>query len=128
MQIELTLLAGSYAVCRLSPKANIPPWAADSASLSSVTRTPEELSIVCEEDFVPDEVKAERGWRCFRVSGPLDFQLIGILAALTRSLAEAEISVFALSTYDTDYLLVRGEKVEAAVAALTASGHSVKRE
>ena len=91
----------------------------------SVTRTPDELSIVCSEASVPPTARAQRGWRALEVQGPLDFSLTGVLAALTAPLAQARISIFALSTYDTDYLLVPGEDLARACATLTAAGHTV---
>jgi hypothetical protein len=91
-----------------------------------VTRTDEELSIVLPEDSVPMDWKAERGWRCLKVLGPLDLGLVGILASLTSPLAEAGIPIFALSTYDTDYLLVHDADLARATGALSLSGHIVE--
>jgi hypothetical protein len=115
------LLSGSYAVCRLPADAPIPAWAF-AGDFSSVTRTGEELSIVCLESAVPAEVRCVRGWRCLRVAGTLDFALVGILSSLTVPLAEANVSVVAVSTFDTDYILVREEDRERALAALRRSG------
>ena len=117
--LTLGLLAERYAVCRLAPSPAVPGWLDWSAELVSVTATAEELSIVCPAGRVPEDVQAERDWRAFVVEGPLDFALVGILAKLSAALAEAEVSLFALSTYDTDYLLVREAKLEAATAALS---------
>lgn len=114
----LGLLAGAYAVCRLAPGAELPGWLDWSGALVSVTATAEELSIVCPAGLVPEDIRAERDWRTFKVEGPLDFALVGILAKLSGALADAGVSVFALSTYDTDYLLVRADKLEVATAAL----------
>lgn len=105
--LTLTLLAGELAVARLDAGQGVPGWVDWTDPLVSVTRTPEELSVVCADSRVPEGVQAERGWRAFKVEGPLDFALTGILARLTAPLAEANIPVFAVSTYDTDYLLVR---------------------
>lgn len=94
--------------------------------LVSVTRTDAELSIVCAESAVPATVEcAERGWRALRVAGPLDFNAIGVMARLTAPLAEAGISILALATFDTDYLLVRAPDLSRALAALRAAGHRV---
>jgi uncharacterized protein len=112
----LTVLPDRLAVCRLPADAPAPSWAA--GAFVSVTRTAEELSVVCAEENVPDGVTAERGWRCLKVEGPLDFALTGVLAELLVPLAKAEISVFALATYDTDHLLVREDRLEDALAAL----------
>lgn len=89
----------------------------------SITKTAEELSVLCEEKFVPQQIKQEPGWRCIKVNGPLDFGLTGILSSLAGALAKAGISIFAVSTYDTDYLLVKQENLELAVGALKDAGH-----
>jgi hypothetical protein len=122
---SLRVLPGRLAVCKLAPHADIPDWARF-GDLISITRTAAELSIVCAQPLVPKEVKAERDWRAFEVIGPLDFNLVGILAALASTLAEAGISIFALSTYDTDYLLVREVELERAASALVEAGHSLE--
>ncbi len=123
--MELELLPETFAVCRLPADADLPAWLG--GALQSVTRTPEELSIVCEAQRVPEPLQAERDWRCLRVSGTLAFHLTGILAALTAPLANAGISIFALSTFDTDYLLVTNDCLEEAVTALTVVGHTVRK-
>ena len=122
--LSLHLLPETLAVCRLEPDGPVPDWATG-GSFYSVTRTTDEVSIVCPERAVPEETKAERGWRLLQVEGPLDFAMTGVLARLTRPLAEAGVSVFALSTYDTDYLLVRDRDIASAVAALRTDGHRV---
>ena len=116
--LTLSLRPGLFAVCRLAPDQALPAWLDWSADLASVTRTADELSIVCPTDQVPDGVTAERDWRAFKVEGPLDFALIGILAELSGALAKAGVSLFALSTYDTDYLLVRSADLAGAADAL----------
>ena len=116
-KLTLLLLPGPYAVCRLPPDAPTPDWAY--GEFVSVTRTAEELSVVCEERGVPESVQCERGWRCFKVQGPLDFSLVGVLASLLAPLAEAGIPVFTVSTYDTDYILVREGDVERAAEAMS---------
>jgi hypothetical protein len=120
--LDLTILPESFAVSRLPASAPAPAWAG-AGHLQSVTRTSEELSVVCRAEAVPPEVASERGWRAIRVAGTLDFSLTGVLASLAAPLAEANLSIFALSTYDTDYVLVRDDGLERAVAALTAAGH-----
>ena len=120
--LELAILPESFAVSRLGASAPAPDWAG-SGPLQSVTRTGEELSVVCLAEAVPRDVAAERGWRAIRVRGTLDFSLTGVLASLTAPLAEARVSIFALSTYDTDYVLVKAEALDRAVEALTAAGH-----
>ena len=103
---KLELLPEVYAVCRLDKDAPVPDWAAGGL-FSSITRTAHELSVVCADAHVAVGVKKEGGWRVLMVEGPLDFSLTGVLASLTGPLAREGISVFALSTYDTDYLLVK---------------------
>jgi len=121
--LDLRLLAGSYAVSRLSPDEALPEWAR--GELLAVIWTPDELSIVSAADSVPESVRSELGWRVLRVAGPLDFSLVGILAALTGALARAEVAVFSLSTFDTDYLLVRERDLERALSALESDGHRI---
>jgi uncharacterized protein len=122
--MRLIVLPDEFAVSRLGPAAALPSWAA-AAPISSTTRTAEELSIVCVASHVPSHVTAERGWRCLRVAGKLDFSMTGVLASIAGPLAEAGVSIFAISTYDTDYILVRAHSLPAAIAALTAAGHDV---
>ncbi len=122
---RLTLLPGTLAVCRLEKNAPVPEWAL-AGPFCSVTLTREELSVVCPEARVPREVKKETGWRALQVAGPLDFSLTGVLASLTAPLAREKISVFALSTYDTDYLLVKEEQLERAIRALRGAGNEVQ--
>ena len=121
--LDLRLLAGSYAVSRLSPDEALPEWAR--GELLAATWTPDELSIVSAADSVPESVRSESGWRVLCVAGPLDFSLVGILAALTGALARAEVAVFSLSTFDTDYLLVRERDLERALSALESDGHRI---
>ena len=109
--LALSLLPDTLAICRLAPDAEVPAWAW-TGEPASVTRTRDELSVVCRMDAVPKDVRAEAGWRCLKVDGPLDFALTGILAALSAPLAAAGISLFAVSTYDTDYLLVKAENLD----------------
>lgn len=122
MSLTLSLLPGIFTICRLDPEAIIPDWA-KAGGFISITRTSDELSIVCAGAKVPEDVKSDRGWRCLKVEGPLDLSLTGVLASLVNPLAEARINIFALSTFDTDYLLVKEEKVTQAAEVLTRSGH-----
>jgi uncharacterized protein len=120
----LELLANRLAVCRLDGDAPVPGWAMRE-DFFSITRTGEELSIVCREVLVPEGIRAERGWRALRVGGVLDFSQVGILADVASPLAEAGISLFALSTFDTDYLLVKEQDLGRAVVVLVTAGHTV---
>lgn len=124
--MNLSLSLDRLAVCQLAPDKPIPAWAAGKVSFCSITRTSEELSIVCPESLVPAGVKQETGWRALKVDGPLDFALTGILASVAGPLAQAGVSIFALSTYNTDYVLVKDSQVTEAVRALQAAGHTVK--
>jgi hypothetical protein len=123
--LDLRVLPGALAIARLEPGAPVPEWAAPAGALHAVMRTAEETSVVCAGDAVPDGVRAERGFRALQVGGPLEFGLTGVLAALAVPLAEAGVPIFALSTYDTDYVLVRGDRLADAIAALRAAGHGV---
>jgi hypothetical protein len=124
MKQSLTLLPGMLTVCRLGAQDPIPEWVAGDGFLS-ITRTAAELSIVCDEELPPAGLTREDGWRALGVAGPLDFSLVGILAELSGILAAAGISLFAISTYDTDYLLVQADVLNRAIAALRAQGHRV---
>lgn len=121
----LTLLPETFAVCRLDAGAALPPWAT-TGGFFSITRTTEELSIVCVQSTVPDGVKCEQGWRCLQLAGPIPFSTVGVLASLVQPLAESRISVFAISTFDTDYLLVKAEDLNRASDALREVGFSLR--
>ena len=121
--LTLHLLPETFAVCQLPAGAPAPEWL--TGTLVSVTRTPEELSIVCEERYVPQDVRHQGDFRCLKVTGPLDFATTGVIAALAGPLADAGISLFPLGTYDTDYLLVRRADLERATATLRGTGHRV---
>jgi hypothetical protein len=123
--LRLTTLDGRFAIARLPADAAVPRWAV--GQVVAVTRTPDELSVICAERPVPEATPAERGWRCLQVQGPLDFEMTGVLAALSGPLADARIPLLAFSTYDTDYLLIREGHLEAAHAALERAGHRVDR-
>ncbi|OLE87485.1 MAG: hypothetical protein AUG07_00850 [Acidobacteria bacterium 13_1_20CM_2_60_10] len=126
-QLKLLLLPGRYAICRFPANSFPPPSWAMRGDFLSITRTPDELSGVCEEQSVPADVPAERGRRLMRVVGPLDFSLTGVLASLAVPLAEAKVSIFVISTYNTDYLLVSESDAEKAISALEQAGHSIHR-
>lgn len=121
---ELRVLSGSFAVARLGPRSAIPDWVV--GEITCVARTPNELSIVCAESQVPESARCNRPWRCLEVAGPLDFSQVGILSSLTATLHEAGLSVFVFSTFDTDYLLVREEKLDRATATLKEAGHHLR--
>jgi hypothetical protein len=116
----LTVMSIALAVVRLNTASNIPLWATEGEDFFSITRTSDELSVVCLEDKVPPDVKVEKGWRCLKVEGPLDFGLTGILSSLAQPLAEAKISIFAISTFDTDYIMIKKENLQKAIEILGA--------
>jgi uncharacterized protein len=116
---DLRLLPGRFEICHLSAGAEVP------ASFFSATRTADELSVVCAEGLAPEGALREEGWRILQVAGPLDFSLTGVLAAIATPLAAAGVSIFAISTFNTDYVLVKEENVAKAMEALRAAGHRV---
>lgn len=121
--MRLKLFDSQLAVCRLDADAPVPQW--PRGRFLSITRTPDELSIVCDEESVPAEVQAERGWRAFQLEGPIPFETTGVAAGLTAPLAAEGISVFLISTYDTDWLLVKQPALERAAAALQRAGYDL---
>ena len=124
--VHLDLLETVVAVCRLDADDDLPEWVdLTDRHLVSVTRTANELTIILGQDAVPPGVIAERGWRVLAVRGPLAFSLTGVLAGLAQPLADASVPIFALSTYDTDLLLVGQGDLDAATAALRDAGHTV---
>ncbi len=124
--LTLFTLPQTYAVCRLDPNGHIPYWALIGGDFVSLTRTDSELSIVCLEENVPPEIKSERGWRCINVEGAFPFTVAGVHASLAVPLAEANISVLAIATYDTDHILVKDEDLERALQALALAGHTIR--
>ena len=126
---KFSVVPGTYAVCRLPSDAAIPPWASAAGGLTSVTRTTDELSIVCEEARVPasqpDNFRGEGGFALLKIHGPFPLDAVGILAGIAKPLADAGISLLAIGTFDTDYLLVKRAQAARAVVALTQSGHTL---
>jgi uncharacterized protein len=126
-KIPLSLLDESFAVCRLDAKERAPAWVLDMpAQVVALMRTPTEMCIVCDEADVPRSAMAvERGFRAFRLDGTIPHGVTGILSSLTKPLAEADISVFSLFTYDTNYLFVKAADVGRAAKVLTKAGFPV---
>jgi len=121
--ISLKKLKQEFAICKLSPNSIIPDWIWAS-SLYSISKTTDELSLVCEQDKIISQpgMHQEKDWKCLQVVGPLDFSLTGILSSIAQPLADNKISIFALSTYDTDYILVKKEKFAEAQTVLKNNG------
>jgi hypothetical protein len=126
-QLQLSLLKDLYGICKFPSDSSIPEWALDE-SLCSITRSKKELTVVCPQGIIPANTEYDSDWRCFRIDGSFDFNQIGVISSLAEPLAEAGVSIFVISTYDTDYILVKEEKVEQAVNVLTDNGHLVSRE
>lgn len=124
MKLTLEVLSNQIGVCKLDAQATVPTWAYQ-GDFFSITKTTEELSIVCSEENIPKDVLCERGWRAFKVQGTLDFGLVGILAKITAALAKAGLGIFAISTYNTDYILVKAKDLEYAIIALRNDGHEI---
>ena len=124
MSQTMIVESGEYAVCQLDADAPLPPWL-PSASFWTVTRADDELSIICSAEAVPFDSSHESGWRLLRLTGPFPFDLTGILASVLTPLAEADVGILAVSTFNTDYMLVKHTRLAAAVAALRAAGHVV---
>ncbi|GAC1392522.1 MAG: ACT domain-containing protein [Ktedonobacteraceae bacterium] len=127
-KLILAVLPQIYAVCRLDPNGHIPNWALMGDDFISLTRTRTELSVICAQENVPREkTKAERGWRCVKVEGTFDFTLSGIHVSLAIPLAESNISVLAIATYETDHILIKEGELERALQVLARAGHEIKR-
>lgn len=124
--LTMKLLKDRYAVCRLNKTDLVPPWAMR-GEFFSVTRTQDELSIVCPQNNISKDIKlkCERDWRILKIEGVLDFSLVGILSSISTLLAQKGISIFAISTYDTDYILVKEQNTDKAVMSLTNEGYEV---
>jgi hypothetical protein len=120
--MNLELLPGRFAICRLDPGDSVPQRVLES-DFFFVARNPSELSIVVDEADAPDGIYSVRGYSCIRVQGPLEFGLTGVLASLAHPLAEAGIPIFALSTWETDFLLLQNDRLEDAIAVPKEAGH-----
>ena len=121
---SLSLLPLRLAVSRLDSMSPI-PFEALKAEFWSLTHTGSELSVVAEEEVIPHNWHSERGWRCLQVNGPLEFDMIGVVSSISSVLADAQIPIFVISTYDTDYILIHQKHLDKGVAALQEAGHVV---
>jgi hypothetical protein len=122
-KIRLKQLSGSYTVCQLAIDAPVPQWA-DGPGFVSIGRTEDELSVVCLHDRVPPDIKQDAGWSCIKLQGPFAFNETGIALSVIRPLSEKDVPVFLISTFDTDYLLLKTSDIPRARALLEAAGHS----
>lgn len=124
--LRLCLLPGDLAVVRLSPSEPIPGWALAAHGLVSITRTPDELSIICLPPAeLPEGIPVSTGWRALRFEGPFAFNQVGVMVAVAAPLAQSGVSILALATYDTDYVLVQNEQLPLALQVIRAAGHQV---
>jgi hypothetical protein len=120
--MQLRTLPDSYAVVRLQPGSELPEWV-DKGPFRSVTRTDHEVSVVCRDHDVPEGESVDRGWTVLEMLGPLHFSLTGVIASLVEPLAAAEVPIFVISTFETDYVLVRSADLARAADALEGAGH-----
>jgi hypothetical protein len=125
MKLSLLVLGETLAICSLKRDSPLPDWAT-SSDFFSITRTYDELSIVCPQDKVPAGVDINKNWRCLKVQGPLGFSITGILASLSMPLASEGVSIFVFSSYDTDHIMVKQYELEKAVEVLQKAGHTVQ--
>jgi hypothetical protein len=127
MGIRLNLLIPTWplSICRLDPGKPIPTWALE-GPFYSITHSADELSIICDSRAIPKGMKTDNGWRAIQLEGPFDFSLIGIMLSVTTPLAEAGVSILAVSSFDTDYVLVKGINLANAIKALINAGHNVR--
>lgn len=131
IKLTMKLLTEKYSVCRLDKNNLIPSWATN-GEFFSITKTEDELSIVCSQENLPHNmqyelinIQCEKDWRILKVEGPLDFSLVGILSSISGLMAQEQISIFALSTYDTDYILVKDNDIDSAINALIKNNYDV---
>lgn len=125
-KLKLKLLDGIYAVCRFEDSKKVPSWV-NEKEFFSVTKTEDEISVVMLQDKILSDVKAEKDWRILKVEGTLDFSLIGILAKISGILAKNSISIFVISTFNTDYILVKEEKIEESILVLSEEGYEISK-
>ncbi|MBU3105593.1 ACT domain-containing protein [Clostridium gasigenes] len=125
-KLTMKLLKEKYGVCRLDKANSIPNWAIE-GEFYSITKTEDELSIVCLQESIPTDIKYEKDWKVLKVEGPLDFALVGILAGISSLMASKGISIFAISTYDTDYILIKEKDIDNAIELLLNDKYAVIR-
>jgi len=123
--LHLEIQPFQVGVFKLTPTSTVPSWVME-CSFFSITRTDEELSVFCNDNAIPEEILAERDWACLKVMEQLDFSTSGILLSLAAPLAAADISIFSISTFTSDYILLRKNKLDDACKALEAAGHTIE--
>ena len=121
-KLVLSVLKETFSIHRLAPDASLPE-AVSECEFYSLSKTPDELSLVCPEHLAVKSEKSNPDWKCLKVAGQLDFELTGILAGITEVLAKEKLSVFAISTFDTDYILIKKQGLTAAISALERVGY-----
>ncbi len=125
-QLQLSLLKDKYGICTLPNTAPIPDWAL-TQSLASITRTEKELTIVCRLEILPSQYQSDLKWRCFKIDGSFDLNQIGVISSISSPLADAGISIYVISTYDTDYFLIKEQNLEKTISTLSDIGHNITR-
>ena len=125
-QLQLSLLKDKYGICTLPNTAPIPDWAL-TQSLASITRTEKELTIVCRLEILPSQYQSGPNWRCFKIDGSFDLNQIGVISSISSPLADAGISIYVISTYDTDYFLIQEQNLEQTISTLSDIGHNITR-
>jgi uncharacterized protein len=126
VQLTLSLLADQYVLCRLDPYAGVPAWGAR-GDFWSITRNNEEITVMCPVDAVPDRIECEKGWRTLQLEGPMSFSQTGILDSVVEPLSHAGVAILVFSAFDTNYVALKEEQLDKAMAALHAVGHTVKQ-
>jgi len=122
-RLKLCVLPGHYAICSFPPDATLPDWV-DRPSFLSTTKTPKEITVVCEENQVPGECKKSDNWKCIKIEGRFDLDAVGVLAGIAGPLAQSKISLYVISTFETDYILIHANDIDKAVSCLENFGHS----
>lgn len=117
-KLSLTTLDGLFGICKVKKGEGFPEWAVNKDSMYSITETSTEISVICPQERIPVSIEAEKGWKALKVMGPLDFSMTGVLSSIVKPLADAKISIFTISTYETDYIFIKQKEYENAVKVL----------
>jgi hypothetical protein len=123
--LTLDLLEGDFVICRLSPSPSLPSWAF-AGPFISITKTNDELSIITIDDHrLPKDIQCERNWKCLKFKGPFPFDMTGVLSSVLNPLAKADVGILAISTFDTDYVLIKDKNLQTAIDVLKQNGHTI---